>query len=401
MAADPNLDPSLITVSERLLTEAWGHAVLLAEPETLREDKCYRLRVADAPVGTTASVIVKKPQTEPGMSLDPDATEGNPAQPVLEEWAGLAFLNSVLPDTGLIPRFYGGDRSTCIIVFEDLGEGTSLVDALQGTDPDYARKCLTMQAQAVAELHANTLGQEARYWQIRDALGPRGVPRDWKRYGNLLDTQGWGNLRVLQAELQKGFDFIGQQVPMAFWDEYASLVTAIENPSPFYAYVHNDACPDNTFITPGRLRLIDFERGGYHLCLLDAAYCRLSMPHCYWANRLPDDVAPTVERAYRERLSQTLPEVADDRLFAKGMTEACAYWVISNGMWLVHQDFDKDFNWGNATWRQRVLLRLEQFTATTEEFAHLPVMGAAARETIRRLKSHWTCDPMPLFPAFR
>ena len=44
---------------------------------------------------------------------------------------------------------------------------------------------------------------------------------------------------------------------------------------------------------------------------------------------------------------------------------------------------------------------LEQFAATTEEFSHLPAMGTAARETVRRLKSHWTCDPMPLFPAFR
>lgn len=401
MPAEPLLDTSLIPIVERLLTEVWAGHVRLGEAETLVADKCYRVEVTDSPVGASTSVIVKKARAEPGIPVDPDATEGNPAQLLLEEWAGLAFLNSVLPDTGLVPKFYGGDRTACLVVSEDLGQGTSLVDALIGTDPDYARECLTMHAQAVAELHAHTLGQEARYWQIRDALGPRGVPRDWKLYGNLLDTQGWGNLRALQAELQKGFNHIGQQVPTAFWDEYAALVAAIENPSPFRSYVHNDSCPDNAFLTPGRLRLIDFERGGYHLCLLDAAYCRLSMPHCYWANRLPEDVVPTVERAYRTVLSQVLPEAAEDRRFGRGMTEACAYWIISNGMWMVHHDFDHDFNWGNATWRQRVLLRLEQFAATTEEFDHLPTMGSAARETIRRLKTHWTCDPMPLFPAFR
>ncbi|MGC4043021.1 MAG: hypothetical protein QM758_04390 [Armatimonas sp.] len=310
-------------------------------------------------------------------------------------------MNSVLPDTGLVPRFYGGDRAACVVVSEDLGQGTSLVDVLQGTDPDYARESLVLQAQALAELHAHTLGQEARYWQVRDALGPRGAPRDWKRYGILEDTQGWGNLRALQPELQKAFDQLGQHVPTAFWDEYASLVAAIENPSPFRAYVQNDSCPDNTLITPGRLRLLDFERGGYHLCLLDAAYCRLSMPHCFWAARLPADIAPIVERAYRQRLAYALPEAADDRLFGRAMTEACAYWIISNGMWMVHRSFDQDFPWGAATWRQRVFLRLEQFAATTKEFSHLQEMGAAARETLRRLKTHWTCEPMPYFRAFR
>ena len=401
MPVDSKFDPSLVSVVERLLNEAWGGSVHLGEAETLREDKCYRFTVTDSPVGRPSSVIVKKARTEPGIPTDPDALEGNPAQLLLEEWAGLAFLNSVLPDTGLIPRFFGGDRSTCIVVSEDLGQGTSLVDALQGTDPDDARQCLTMHAQAVAQLHAHTLGHEADYWQIRDALGPKNTPRDWKVWGNLRDSQGWGDLRVLQAELREGFDSIGQRVSAAFWDEYASLVAAIENPSPFRAYTHNDSCPDNTFLTPKRLQLIDFERGGYHLCLLDAAYCRLSMPHCYWANRLPEDVAPTVEHAYRKVLSQALPEAGDDRRFAVGMTEACAYWIISNGMWMVQRDFENDFSWGSATWRQRVFLRLEQFAATAEEFSHLPVMGAAARETVQRLKRHWTYDPMPLYPAFR
>lgn len=403
MSADPSSDFAFITVAERLLTDVWAGKVRLGEAEMLQSDKSYRLVVTEAPAGTPTSVVVKRACAEPGLPLNPDATAGNPAQPLLEEWAGLAFLNSVLPDKSLVPTFYGGDRAACMIVLEDLGKHPSLVDALQGTDPAYARECLTLHAQAVAELHAHTVGQaaEARYWQIRDALGPRGVPRDWKTYGNLLATQGWGDLRALQPELQKGFARIGQQVPTAFWDEYAMLVAAIENPSPFRAYVHNDTCPDNALLTPGRLRLIDFERGGYHLCLLDVAYCRLSMPHCYWANRLPDDLAPTVERAYRTVLSPFLPQAADNRQFGKAMTEACAYWIISNGMWMVHRDFEQDFTWGSATWRQRVLLRLAQFAATTEEFAHLPAMGRAARETVQRLKRHWTVEPMPIFPAFR
>jgi hypothetical protein len=388
-------------VVERLLTEAWEGKVRLGGIETLVKNKCYRARVMKSPEGKPSRIIVKTARAEVGIPTDPDATEGNPAQPLLEEWAGLVFLNSVLPETGLIPRFHAGNRSACIVVSEDLGVGKSLVDVLQGTDPDDARKCLTMHAQAVAQLHVGTLGLEERYWQIRNALGPSGVPRDWKRWGNLLDTQGWGKLSALKPELRQGFSRIGQRVSDAFWEEYDSLAATMENPTPFRAYTHNDSCPDNTHITSDRLRLIDFERGGYHLCLLDTVYCRLSMPHCYWANRLPPDVTPLVERAYRTILSEALPEAADDCLFANAITEACAYWIISNGIWMIHRDFDHDFPWGIATWRQRVFLRLEQFAQTTEEFAHLPAMGAAARDTIRLLKQHWNHDPMPLYPAFR
>lgn len=398
---DSEFDLLLISPVERILTEAWAGKVRLGEIETLRDGKCYRVAITGAPAGAPTSVIVKQAVAEPDIPLDPDATEGNPVQLLLEEWAGLKFLNSVMPGTGLVPKFYGGDRAACVVVSEDLGQGTTLVEALQGADPNYARECLVGQAQALAELHAHTLGHEANYWEIRDALGPRGAPRDWKKWGILDDTQGWGDLRALQPELQLGFERIGQQASPAFWDEYDALVAATENPSPFRAYTHNDSCPDNTFITPGHVRLIDFERGGYHLCLLDAAYCRLSMPHCFWANRLPDDVVPMVERAYRERLAPSLPDAADDRLFGKAMTEACAYWIISNGMWMVHRSFDQDFQWGAATWRQRVFQRVTQFAAATEEFGHLPAMGAAARETIERLKRYWTCEPMPLFPAFR
>ncbi|MET1074267.1 MAG: hypothetical protein ABWY11_16595 [Umezawaea sp.] len=271
---------------------------------------------------------------------------------------------------------------------------------MTGDDPERARARLVAHARAIARLHAGTIGHEERYREIRDSLGPRGAPRDWKRYGIVLDTQGWGDLRVLEPELRQAFARVGQVPPAAFWEEYRSLAAAIEGPS-LRAYVHNDSCPDNTLFTPDGAHLIDFERGGYHFALLDAAYCRLGMPHCYWVGRVPDEVTAEVEASYRETLAPAIPRIADDRLFGRAMTEACAYWVVRNGTWLVHRGFEEDFDWGTATWRQRVFLRLEQFAATTEQFSHLTAMGAAARETARRLRRHWPHRPMPLFPAFR
>ncbi len=118
---DSEFDLSLISPVERILTEAWAGKVRLGEIETLRDGKCYRAAITGAPAGTPTSVIVKQAVAEPDIPLDPDATEGNPAQLLLEEWAGLEFLNSVMPGTGLVPKFYGGDRVACIVVSEDLG----------------------------------------------------------------------------------------------------------------------------------------------------------------------------------------------------------------------------------------------------------------------------------------
>ncbi|AIE85850.1 hypothetical protein [Fimbriimonas ginsengisoli] len=373
-----------VAATERLLTENWGGEVRVGPTETLREDRCYRGQLNHALSGFPTHVIVKMAAA--------DELGGEPPAGLLDEWASLAFLSEVLPDSGLVPRFYGGDRPQWLVISEDLGKNDSVATALMGEDPHLAREALALHAEAVADLHAGTHRKEELFRAIRKDVGP--IPGE--RRG-----QGWGDLRWLRGDLQTAFSAVGQEVGPAFWDEYDSLVEAIDDPAPFRAFVHNDSCPDNTVLMAGRVRLIDFEVGGYHSALLDTAYCRLCMPHCWLAQRLPDDVAPMVERRYRERLAPAIPEVRDDRLFGRRMTEACAYWMISNGTWMVHRNLEKDYQWGASTWHQRVLMRLDQFARTTEEFGHLLAMGQAARETLERLQGRWTPEPMPLYHAFR
>lgn len=370
--------PEALLETERVLSERFGK-LRLGEVQTLREDRCYRVQlVGDAP----ESAIVKMEQPEA-----PGATPSG----LVEEWASLEFLNRAMPASGLVPELYGGSRDPWLVISEDLGATETVATALMGTDPDLAREALGLHAEAVADLHAGTLGKEELYRQVRLALGPFTQRR----------SMGWGDLREKRAELEKAFDAIGQSASPRFWDEYDALIAAIDDSAPFRAFVHNDSCPDNTVLMPGRVRLIDFEVGGYHTALLDAAYCRLCMPHCWLAQRLPAEVTPAVERRYRQRLAQAVPESLNDRLFGQRMTEACAYWLISNGTWMVHRNLEKDFPWGASTWYQRVLMRLGQFAETTDEFEHLTEMGHAARETLRRLRERWTSEPMPLYHAFR
>lgn len=385
---------------ERLLTRAWDGDVRVGAVETLRAGKVHRVHVRRSPAGAPATVLLKTALDEPGLPVDPDATEGNPAQLLLEEWAGLEFLGGEGTHPGLVPRFYAGDRERCLVLSEDVGAGDTLVETLCGDDPVLAEFRLTEHARALARLHAVTIGREGEYRRIRDGLGPRGVDRSWRRHGIVLDTQGWGDLRSLRDDLAATFEHLGQRCSPAFWAEYDELVETVGTRSPFRTYVHSDSCPDNVLFTSSGTRLVDFERGGFHFCLLDAAYPRLSMPHCFWAGRIPLAVTAAAESAYRQTLAPTIPEVADDRRFGQAMTAACAYWIVSNGTWLVHRGFDADFGWGPATWRQRVFLRLQQFAATSEEFDALPAMGAAARETISRLHRHWEFQDVPVFPAF-
>ena len=57
--------------------------------------------------------------------------------------------------------------------------------------------------------------------------------------------------------------------------------------------------------------------------------------------------------------------------------------------------------WERAV-RQRQLLRLDTFAATTEQFGHLEAIGATARKMAVRLRSLWPPEAeMPLYPPFR
>jgi hypothetical protein len=50
-----------------------------------------------------------------------------------------------------------------------------------------------------------------------------------------------------------------------------------------------------------------------------------------------------------------------------------------------------------------VLLRLDALADATEQFDHLPAMGATARRCTQRLREIWPAEAgeMPLYPAFR
>ena len=390
-SAEHATDEQIKMSVEQILRDAWGVAVVVGERQTLREDKCFRFLLHETSHGLPDSVIVKKARREAGNLIDPDSEIPNPSHRLLDEWASLAFLGQIDPSGRLAPMLYGGNRSACLIAYEDWGPAGSLSDTLMGDDPEAARRALRLHAKATAHLHNTTASREQEYKGIRDSLGPRVAARE---------GQGWGSLEALQQELVTGFSVAGISPEPDFWAEFDVLKHAISHNGPFRAFVHNDSCPDNTWLGKDALRLLDFERSGYHHRLLDAVFARMSMPHCYLANAVPHEVVLEVEGAYRKAAGTACPALADNRLFGQEIVHACFYWVVSNGTWLLERCFQDDFTWGISTWRQRVLHRLDVLAFTCDEFAYMPAVGKSARRTTQRLREVWPTSAMPVFPAF-
>jgi len=110
-----------------------------------------------------------------------------------------------------------------------------------------------------------------------------------------------------------------------------------------------------------------------------------------------------MEAAYRSALTEGCPEAADDRTFYRAVVEACAYWTLGMCHWAMPNVLQEDQEWGIATWRQRVLLRLDILMRTADELGRLEALGLTVRRVAAELRSRWPSDvdAMPPYPAFR
>ncbi|MET1074268.1 MAG: hypothetical protein ABWY11_16600 [Umezawaea sp.] len=76
---DPTaLDAEARRLVERLLAKRWQGEVRVGSVDALREGKVHRLRIADAPLGSPSTVIVKTAVPEPGIAVDPDSRGRQP-----------------------------------------------------------------------------------------------------------------------------------------------------------------------------------------------------------------------------------------------------------------------------------------------------------------------------------
>jgi hypothetical protein len=384
----------LIASAERTLRETLGGPVRLEDAGILRGSdraRVVRCRVADGPQGSPASVIVKQVLGEEGRPYDPDdAPRSSTARRFFNDWTGAQFLSVVAVDAALAPRVYGGDRAQGFIILEDFGEGESLADLLQGDDGGRAEQGLLAFAVTLGRMHAATVGREAEYQRLREALERK--PSD----PPAADAPPYSRFHEACAALEFA-------LPGGVAAELERVAASMRAPGPFLAYTHGDPCPGNDRCADGRLRLFDFEFGRFRHALCDGVYGRVPFPTCWCVNRLPTELPPRMEAVYRAELVKGCPEAGDDVLFRRAVVEAVAHWTVETAGWHLTAAIREDSTWGIATIRQRLLVRLDNLAALTKEYGHLGTLGTAAREIAAQLRALWPpeADQMPLYPAFR
>ena len=383
----------LVRIAEHILSGAFGrHASLLPE-RTWDGDKStvLRCRLLDTAPPAPTSVIVKR------------SRHGA----ILEDWAASLFLEQLPREPPLAPRCYGGDLPAQVIVLEDLGdgEGPGTREVLLGDDPDRAAAALVEHLRLVGELHGATAGRSDDYARVRRSLGPPRPPR-------LLYKDPWSDARGsalteqerLEAvgEYRRSLEPVGLRPPDAADEEIDLVTRRVEGePGPFLAFCQGDLNePGGCARWRGRLRLFDFDCGGFRHALLEGLAGRLT-----WgaASRIPAGVVGAMEEAYRQALATGCAAARDDVLYRRALAEAAARWHVFHVIWRLPTALERDYQRGITRLRQQLLAWLEGFAAVAEECGHATALGSSARPLAARLREQWPPDvvDLPFYPAFR
>ena len=387
------LAPEALASAERLLSGALGARVRFNAGEQLQDGvraQVYRLQLLAQAGQAPASVIVKQVKSTERNPYEPDNAT-IPAWTFFNEWASLQFLKELAPRASVGPRLYGGDRALGLLVIEDLGAGTRLDHFLLGSDPVMAEVGLIAYAARHGRLHATTIGHEAEFTRLRAALGPA-------RLADEADIH-----ERLAAAFSQTAELLGVTPAPGAEQELEQMLTVMEQPGPFLAFVQGDACPDNCLFSDSAVRLLDFEGGGFSHALKAGVYGRMHFPTCWCVYRLPPAIPPRMEAAYRDALVQGCPAARDDARLSRAVAEACVYWLLR--WWQMNplaRILAEDRSVIAATDRQRHLLRADVAAQTTEEVGHLEAMGATIGAMAARMRARWPeTEEMPLYPAFR
>ncbi|MBP2192610.1 protein kinase family protein [Nocardia goodfellowii] len=160
------------------------------------------------------------------------------------------------------------------------------------------------------------------------------------------------------------------------------------------ALLHGDPCPGNDLHTATGVRFIDFEQAALGNGLMELAYLHIGFPTCWCATAPAPALLTAAENAYRTTWRDTTgTEVTGD------LTDACAGWLL-RGDALVERarrrTIDhlaelarRDWEWGTATARQRLLHRLRVVGRMTAESGELPELSRLVASMGERMRTRW------------
>jgi len=373
-----------VRVARQAAVLAAGSAALgreLTGAEPLRDsDWTVVLRCADeaGPGGGQGTVIVKA--YPPG----PEGRDGFAA-----EAAGLALVSG----TGLAPELLAADRNSLTVVLSDLGRAPSLADALLGTGRDKAVQFLLDWAQACGRLAVAVAGREAELARLRR-----------QHAGGEPAAPAWTSLRQRVQGAAERAALAGVAAPDGLEAELAEVAAAVSGQD-CLVFSPGDICPDNSLLTPGGIRFIDFEESGYHPVFLDAAYLRMPFSTCWCVFRLPAGLREAAEERYRAQVARIWPRLSDDGTWQRGVRRAVAAWSLNSMWWLLGRALAGDASLepdAVAAPRARQLMRhrWQVLAGELEAAGEFPAIAAMARSLLAATAA-WHADELPLYPALR
>jgi len=386
---------SLVATAATTLATAFTTTLRLLPLETFAyQPHIIRCQVQSATADLPTTVIIKQARNRGGQIYRPDDPSfWGLAHRLFNEWAGIQFLQAVAPTDRFGPLLLAANRETGFIVLEDLGNDTSIKNALLGRDTEQAEMELLTLAAILGRLHAATVGHRSEFEQVRDRLGPRD-PTMYPRHACYLQNS-LGSLQMLLSEF-------GIEPDSRLTSEVTMLATALAEPGGFAVYTHGDPCPLNWLRHNGALRAIDFEFGAFEHALLDAMHGRMLFPTYGFPQGIPQALIQGMEHHYRSELVKGCQLATDDGAFARAAVEACAFWIV----FCLIRDLRPALSARDASAKitaQCLLARLQAFITAAEGNEQFPVLCAIAHSLIAKLVEVWSTEAygLPNYSAFR
>ncbi|MGE0433480.1 MAG: hypothetical protein AB7K09_21995 [Planctomycetota bacterium] len=387
----------LIADLQPLLSDAFGGPVRCGEPTVLtlpgRRHTVMRVPLLEPrPDAAPPSVIVK--QIAPQHYSENSDPEAALKLAMLNEIIGLTFLHDRVGFRDS-PGCHAGNSAAGFCAIEDLGDIRCIDHTLLHGTADEAATQLTGYARCLGRMHAMAAGQYDAFHALRREHGSTIAPLSADDLaGRLGETVGRAQDLVATVDVPLGEGTL---------DEMRAAMRIVADPGPFRTYTHSDACVENACVAPdGTIKLLDFEYGSYGHALLDGCYARLMFPTCWCVRTLPDEVVAAIDAAYREELRAGIPAAADDAVYARELTLACAFWVIT--AWVFARDrgiLFQDIHHGLSTVRQRIVARSLAFVRFSQATGELPAFAGLCQRMADGMQELWPDLPgMDTYPAF-
>jgi len=264
--------------------------------------------------------------------------------------------------------------SARFFVMEDMGSLRCIQDVLMESDGDTARVTLRNMARQMARLHNATRGREAVYAALRKSLPA--APET----ARTVEASQW---LQQSTRLHHWFDALGCAPPNDFEQCLHQIANTYAHPGPFLSFSHGDPAPTNNHVADGRVRLLDFEYGGFRHALYDISAWNVLCP-------LPIPVVQEMVHVFRDELANEFTEAHDDVLFTHAWATLCAYRALAMLTWIGPDVLVENRPWvGDWSARAAIFAALSRLYAVTADVADLAPIAAAAHALAQRLRREW------------